>query len=91
MIAKSIVVFDVKVYEQEQDLKALAEKIYQIVLDGLVWNKEPKILPIAFGMCKLQVGCVIEDDKVGTDDIFEIIEAWEDEVQSVDVVTFNKL
>jgi hypothetical protein len=30
VIAKSIVVFDVKVYEQEQDLKALAEKIYQI-------------------------------------------------------------
>ncbi len=30
VIAKSIVVFDVKVYEQEQDLKALAERIYQI-------------------------------------------------------------
>jgi hypothetical protein len=30
VIAKSIVVFDVKVFEQEQDLKALAEKIYQI-------------------------------------------------------------
>jgi elongation factor 1-beta len=42
-------------------------------------------------MCKLQVGCVIEDDKVGTDDIFEKIEAWEDDVQSVDVVSFNKL
>jgi hypothetical protein len=31
-------------------------------------------------MKKLQIGCVIEDDKVGTDDIFEKIEAWEDEV-----------
>lgn len=30
VIAKSIVVFDVKVFEQEQDLKALAERIYQI-------------------------------------------------------------
>ena len=59
----------------------MSEKIYkELVLDGLVWNKEPKIVPIAFGMNKLQLGCVIEDAKVGTDDIFEKIEAWEDEV-----------
>ncbi len=59
----------------------MSEKIYkEVVLDGLVWNKEPKIVPIAFGMNKLQLGCVIEDAKVGTDDIFEKIEAWEDEV-----------
>jgi translation elongation factor EF-1beta len=36
------------------------------VIDGLVWNNEPKILPIAFGMNKLQIGCVIEDAKVST-------------------------
>jgi hypothetical protein len=52
-IAKSIIMFDVKVYEQEQDLKALAERIFDIKIDGLVWNKEPKILPVAYGMNKL--------------------------------------
>ena len=61
------------------------------MIEGLVWNTEQKILPIAFGMNKLQLGCVIEDDKVGTDDIFEKIESWEDEVQSVDTVSFQKL
>ena len=69
----------------------MANRVYQIELDGLVWNKDPKFVEIAYGMKKLQVGCVIEDDKVGTDDIFEKIECWEDEVQSVDIVSFNKL
>lgn len=89
--AKSIVVFDVKVYEQEQDLTALAKKVFEIAVDGLVWNKEVKILPVAYGMNKLQVGCVVEDEKVSTDDLFDQILAWEDEVQSVDIVTFQKL
>lgn len=84
--------FDVKVYEQDTDLLALFDKITkEIVMDGLVWNTTPKVLPIAFGMNKLQVGCVIEDDKVSTEDIFEKIESWEDTVQSTDVVSFNKL
>lgn len=37
------------------------------------------------------MGCVIEDDKVLTDDIFDQILAWEDDVQSVDMVTMQKL
>jgi len=41
-------------------------------------------------MQKLQIGCVIEDDKVLTDDIFEPIENWE-EVQSVDMTSMQKL
>lgn len=38
-IAKSILVFDVKVYEMEQDLEELAKRIYELEIDGLVWNK----------------------------------------------------
>ena len=60
-------------------------------MDGLVWNKEAKKVPVAFGMNKLQLGCVVEDLKVATDDIFDILLEWEDEVQSVDIVTFQKL
>jgi translation elongation factor EF-1beta len=91
VIAKSIIVFDVKVYDTEQDLKALAERIYKIEMDGLIWNKDLKILPVAFGMNKLQVGCVVEDAKVSIDDILEIVEGWEDDVQSCDIVTFQKV
>jgi elongation factor 1-beta len=90
-IAKSIVVFEVKVYEAGFDLIALANKVYALEIDGLIWNKEPKILEVAYGVQKLQVGCVIEDDKVLTDDIFDKITAWEDDVQSVDMISMQKL
>ena len=54
-------------------------------MDGLVWKTEFKKEPVAFGVFKLLVACVIEDDKVPTDDIIEQIEAFEDFVQSVDI------
>lgn len=41
-------------------------------------------------MQKLQFGCVIEDDKVLTDDIFDPIQEWP-EVQSVDMTSMQKL
>lgn len=91
-MAKSIVVFDVKIYDQEvTNLDELAAKILALEIDGLIWNKEPKKLDVAFGIQKLQIGCVIEDDKVLTDDIFDQILAWEDDVQSVDMVSMQKL
>lgn len=80
-----------KVYEAGFDLDGLAKKILALEIDGLVWNQEPKILEVAYGVQKLQVGCVIEDDKVLTDDIFDKITAWEDDVQSVDMVSMQKL
>ena len=57
----------------ETNLDELAKKILKLEIDGLTWNNEPKKLPVAFGMYKLQMGCVIEDDKVLTDDIFQKI------------------
>ena len=89
--AKSIIVFEVKVFEQEQDLNVLGEKILTIEMDGLLWKKEFKLIPIAYGMQKLEMACVVEDDKVLTDDLFDKILVWEEEVQSVDIVTFQKL
>lgn len=91
VVARSIVIFEVKVYEQEQDLDELAKRIFALEIDGLVWRTEYKKVPIAFGMNKLQVGCTIEDAKVPTDDIFDRIQEWEDEVQSCDIVSFQKV
>lgn len=92
-IAKSIVVFDVKVYEvmTDAELEALAKKILELKIEGLVWNSTPKYLDVAYGVRMIQMGCVIEDDKVLTDDIFDQITAWEDIVQSVDMVSMQKL
>merc|ERR1712130_487886 len=40
---------------------------------------------------KLQITCVVEDDKVSTDDLEDKITAFEDYVQSMDIVAFNKI
>ena len=58
-IAKSILVFDVKIYEAGYKFEPLIEKILALKIDGLVWNKEPKIIDVAYGVQMLQVGCVI--------------------------------
>ena len=60
-------------------------------MDGLFWKTEYKKAPIAFGIEKIIIGCVIEDLKVSADDLQEAIEAFEDEVQSVDIACFNKI
>lgn len=50
-----------------------------------------KLLPVGYGIKKLQIACVVEDDKVGTDQLEELITAFEDHVQSMDVAAFNKI
>lgn len=91
VIAKSLILFEVKPYEAETDLDELAKKILAIEMDGLFWKTEYKKEPIAFGVNKIVIGCVVEDLKVSTDDLQEKIEAFEDEVQSVDILCFNKI
>jgi len=90
--AKSMIVLDVKPWDDETDLESLAQKIKkEITMDGLVWAQEHKKLPMAYGIFKLQITCIIEDDKVSTDDITEKIEEYDEEVQSIDIAAFNKL
>lgn len=91
VIAKSLIILDVKVFEMEQDLEALAVKVKALKFDGLVWKEQHKIAEIAFGMKKLVLGMVVEDEKVSVDDVIEQITAFEDEVQSVDIVSFDKI
>jgi len=61
-----------------------------IVMDGLMWGVS-KLVPLAFGIKKLQIVCVVEDDKVSIDELSERIEGFEDFVQSVDIAAFNKI
>jgi elongation factor 1-beta len=90
-VAKSIIIFDVKVWEPEQDLDALAARILEITKEGLLWKTEYKLADVAFGVKKIVMGCVVEDEKVSIDDIIEELESWEDDIQSVDIVSFNKI
>jgi len=90
-IAKSMITLDVKPWDDETDLDDLAEMIKKIEIDGLVWGQKSEKKPLAFGIFKLVVTAVVEDDKVSTDDLVEQIEGFEDHVQSVDIAAFNKL
>ena len=48
-------------------------------MDGLFWKTEYKKEPVAYGVNKLIIGCVVEDVKVSTDLLEETILALEDE------------
>jgi len=60
-------------------------------MDGLYWKTEWKREPVAYGIFKIVIGATVEDEKVSTDLVAETIEAFDDMVQSVDIVAFNKL
>merc|ERR1712151_1387091 len=90
-IAKSLIIWEVKPYDAETDLDALGKYIIEnFKMEGLDWKAEFKKEPVAFGIFKIIIGATVEDAKVSTDDVQEEIEDLED-VQSVDVVAFNKL
>merc|ERR1712156_570647 len=70
--AKSMITLDVKPFDDETDLDALALKIKsEIAMDGLVWGQKHEKKPLAFGIFKLVITAVVEDEKVSTDDLTE--------------------
>ncbi|CAG8701065.1 11433_t:CDS:10, partial [Ambispora leptoticha] len=89
VIAKSMVMLDVKPWDDTTNMEELEKSVRSISLDGLTWGQS-KFVPVGYGIKKLQIGCVVEDDKVGVDDLEERITGFEDYVQSVDVASFNK-
>ncbi|OAA66711.1 Translation elongation factor EF1B/ribosomal protein S6 [Niveomyces insectorum RCEF 264] len=84
--AKSVVTLDVKPWDDETDMKALEESVRSIEKDGLVWGLS-KLVAVGFGIKKLQINLVIEDEKISLDDLQEEIAGFEDYVQSSDVVS----
>jgi len=90
VIAKSMVILDVKPWDDETDMKEMESQVRTIEMDGLLWGAS-KLVPLAYGIKKLQISTVVEDEKVSIDDLQEKIEAFEDFVQSVDIAAFNKL
>lgn len=89
-VAKSIILLDVKGYESDQDLDALAQKIFKIEKAGLLWKTEYRKEEIAFGVKKLVIGLTIEDEICSIDEIVEELESWDD-IQSVEITAFNKI
>ncbi|XP_052604002.1 elongation factor 1-delta isoform X3 [Peromyscus californicus insignis] len=90
LVAKSSILLDVKPWDDETDMAQLEACVRSIQLDGLVWGGS-KLVPVGYGIRKLQIQCVVEDDKVGTDLLEEEITKFEEHVQSVDIAAFNKI
>jgi len=80
----------VKPWDDETDMVKMEEAVRTIQCDGLVWGQS-KLVPLAFGIKKLQICVVVEDDKVSTDWLEEEITKFEDYVQSMDIAKFNKI
>ncbi|KAG9235633.1 putative elongation factor 1-beta [Amylocarpus encephaloides] len=86
--AKSVVTMDVKPWDDETDMKLLEAAVRSINKEGLVWGAS-KLAAVGFGIKKLQINLVIEDDKIGLSDLQEEIEEFEDYVQSSDITPFS--
>jgi elongation factor 1-beta len=90
VIAKSSILLDCKPWDDETDMKKMEELVRSIKMDGLIWGQS-KLVPVGYGIKKLQIGAVIEDDKVSTETLEEEIVGFEDYVQSMDIAAFNKI
>ncbi|KAF8626678.1 hypothetical protein AX15_004765 [Amanita polypyramis BW_CC] len=89
-VAKSVVTLEVKPWDDETDMAALEASVRSIEQDGLVWGSS-KLVPIGYGIRKLQITLVVEDEKVSMDELQEKLAEFEDYVQSSDVAAMQKL
>ena len=71
-------------------MKELEDNVRAITMDGLVWGGSKRV-PVGYGIHKLQVNLVVEDEKVSLEDLQGQIEGDEDHVQSTDVVRLSPL
>jgi len=66
-------------WDDETDMAKLEECVRSVQMDGLLWGSG-KLVAVGYGIKKLQINCVVEDDKVGTDILEEELTKFEDYV-----------
>lgn len=90
---KSSVLLDIKPWDDETDMKKLEEIVRSIQMEGLFWGAS-KLVPVGYGIKKLQIMMTIVDDLVSVDDLIEeqlTVEPANEYIQSCDIVAFNKI
>ncbi|KOM40564.1 hypothetical protein LR48_Vigan04g076200 [Vigna angularis] len=90
---KSSVLMDVKPWDDETDMKKLEEAVRSVSMEGLLWGAS-KLVPVGYGIKKLQIMLTIVDDLVSVDTLIEehlTVEPINEYVQSCDIVAFNKI
>ena len=68
-------------------MKELEANVRAIEKEGLVWGAS-KLVAVGFGIKKLQINLVVEDEKVSLDEIQGQVEEDEDHVQFTDIVNY---
>lgn len=88
---RTLVGTEIKPFSIEQDLMELWKKITTTVVQpGLKWGENCTLVEVAFGIKKIQTTFVMGVDN-SSDEVQEAIEALEDEVQSVEIISMNVL
>ncbi|KAK4375563.1 hypothetical protein RND71_006240 [Anisodus tanguticus] len=90
---KSSVLMDVKPWDDETDMKKLEDAVRSVEMEGLFWGAS-KLVPVGYGIKKLQIMLTIIDDLVSVDTLIEerlTEEPINEYVQSCDIVAFNKI
>ncbi|KAI3727039.1 hypothetical protein L1987_66847 [Smallanthus sonchifolius] len=90
---KSSVLMDVKPWDDETDMKKLEEAVRSVQMEGLLWGAS-KLVPVGYGIKKLQIMLTIVDDLVSVDSLIEETlteEPINEYVQSCDIFAFNKI
>lgn len=83
-----IIRFEVKSTGSEIDMDILEQKVRSVHVNGLKWGSSC-LEEICYGVKKLIIDAIVNSE-IGQDDIIELIEAEDEYVQSVDVVSRNK-
>ncbi|XP_020575550.1 LOW QUALITY PROTEIN: elongation factor 1-delta-like, partial [Phalaenopsis equestris] len=90
---KSSVLLDVKPWDDETDMQKLEEAVRNVQMEGLLWGAS-KLVPVGYGIKKLQIMMTIVDDLVSVDSLIEdhlTTEPANEFIQSCDIVAFNKI
>ncbi|GMH11437.1 hypothetical protein Nepgr_013278 [Nepenthes gracilis] len=90
---KSSVLLDVKPWDDETDMQKLEEAVRSVEMEGLLWGAS-KLVPVGYGIKKLQIMMTIVDDLVSVDTLIEdhlLTEPRNEYIQSCDIVAFNKI
>lgn len=69
-------------------MKGLEASVRGIEKDGLVWGAS-KLVPVGYGVNKLQISLVVEDEKISVQDLEDEIAGFEEYVQSIDIVSIQ--
>jgi len=85
---QSVVTLEVKPWDDETDMAALEKAVRSIEQEGLVWGSS-KLVAVGYGIKKLQITLVIEDELVSLDELQEKLAEFEDYVQSSDVAAMQ--